>query len=417
MFLIAVFLGFLLYQVAQVFIGAVIVVIRGFLAVFPGGSRQAWLNSLFQVAIAAVLVGVYIWALTVYMWLLERIIAAIPAGLIQLGSIVAGVLILAATFTFWRMRKAGKSIGERIAKALGRTGLAKDTPERKPSTFGSTVGSLGKQAASKAIDMHQRSKMFRAATTGAKVAATIGTGGTGGIAAKVGTGLVAKAATTKAMMAASRSAASRKAVDAASRAADANGSAPNATQPQNVALPAGVGAAEPAAELGGSVPAGGLEAAASPEGRPASPLAARGETSQEVALAGRQQGMNAGNGVPAAPQPQAGATRRISHIPEGNYGGTWVHKNGQAHRPVTITPDGRPVRNVPSEEKITRGFRSGDSWVISPGVRPSPRSAAAAPSQRATTQAHSPTPTRTFPNPRPMQSRSGQGPTTRGGAE
>ena len=418
MALIAVFLGFLIYQVAQVFIGSIIVIIRGFLALFPGRSREAWLNSLFQVAISAVMVGVFIWALTVYMWVLKQIVENIPPGLIQLGTILTGILILIVAITFWRMRKAGKSIGEKIAKALGKTGLSKNSPERSPSKFGSTAGNLAKQAASKGLDLHQRSRMFRTMTTGAKAAATIGTGGTAGIAAKVGTDLVGKAATTKAMMAASRTAQSRKGVTAASKAADAARTTPKAGLPAVAPPPVATDGNGPAAMESGTQPVASLPAPSGPEGAPSSTLPPRTESRNEVAVPGNHQGAKASDNAPAvAPQQVNERPHRVSHIPEGNYGGTWVHKNGQAHRPVTVTPDGRPARNVPSEEKITRGFKSGDSWVISPGVKPSSRhaNASAAPPQGPATQAASPAPTRKFPNPRPMQSRTSQ-PRNQGGA-
>lgn len=462
MALIGVFLVFLILQVVQVFISAVVAVIRGFMAVFPGHSRQALLNSLFQILVSIVLIGVYIFALTIYMWVVNAIVDTIPPGVTQIGSILVGIVVLIMAITFWKMKKAGKSIGERMAKALGRTGLAKDSPERKPSRFGSTTGNLAKSAAKQGLRMHNNGRMVRAATTATRAATTaaaVGTGGVGGVAAKVGTGMAAKAATTRAMTAASRGAAAAGGAGAAASAAagpaqmgpggrpvaglPAGRSATGLPSGQSAAqLPAGKTTATPepvggisapagsenapssplppvAAAPGSPQPLGGIPAPAGSENAPSSPLPPRGVAPTTQASSTAQAGMNTGGGVPAPTQPSTMGSRRVSHIPAGNYGGTWVHKNGQTHRPVTVTPEGAPVRNVPSEEKINRGFQSGDSWVISSGVKPSGVNSAGSrrpsPQQRPASPAQSPgatqTPTEARPSPRPMQTRTEETPT------
>lgn len=464
MALIGVFLAFLIFQVVQVFIGAIIAVIRGFMAVFPGNSRQAWLNSIFQILISIVLIGVYIFALTVYMWVVNAIVEVIPAGVTQIGTILLGIVVLIMAITFWKMKKAGKSIGERMSKALGRTGLAKDSAERKPSRFGSTTGNLAKSAAKQGLRMHTNGRMMRAATTATRAATTaaaVGTGGVGGVAAKVGTGMAAKAATTRAMTAASRGASAAGAAASPGAAQMGHGSKPLAGLPaakSSAGLPAGrsaaqlpAGSPQPVGEISapagsenapssplppqgvapservssvtppaGPQPVGGIPAPAGSENAPSSPLPPRGAVPTAQTSSSPQSGMNSGAGVPA-PQPAGNmGSRRVSHIPAGNYGGTWVHKNGQTHRPVTVTPEGAPVRNLPSEEKINRGFQNGDSWVISSGVKPSGLRTAGAqhPSpQRPASPAQSPSatqtsaPTQSRQAPRPMQTRTEETPT------
>ncbi|MGP9587200.1 hypothetical protein ACT3TB_16245, partial [Micrococcaceae sp. AOP34-BR2-30] len=194
-FLLAIFLFYLIWQVLQAFISAVMTVIRAYLALWPGNSRTAWLNSIFQVIVSGVLIGIYIFMLTVYMWGMGVIKDAIPTPLMRLGSLLIGILIIVAAITFWKMKKSGQSIGERLAEAFGKTGLSKDGPAKQPSNFGSTAKNLTGSAVRKWNAARRTKRMIN----GLGLAAGLATGGAGGIAAKAisssaAGGLAAKAA-------------------------------------------------------------------------------------------------------------------------------------------------------------------------------------------------------------------------------
>jgi len=356
--ILTVFVVFLTYQVFQALYSSLMTVVRGFIAAYPGNSRTAWLGSLFQVLVSAVMVGVYIFALTIYIWLMGKIIDNLPPAAVQNGLLLMGILIIVAAISFWKMKRSGDSIAKRVSRALGRTGLSKNAQDQKPSKLGSVAG--------KATTLYHRSKMLRAARTGATTAAAVGTGGATAAAAKaggaVGTSMAGKAG--KAM--------ANKALP------------PSPTQPQlsgapkeNHALPP----ASPPAEAG------------SPTNPPLQPA---GDGSANAMPLPVGQGQDAKQSVPEPthgspdnqpeapvqptahrtspePQPTSPAQKprvsNTSHIPAGRYGNTWVHKGGQIHSPETIRPDGTPVKNVPHEDKMHRAFQQGDSWVTSPDVQ------------------------------------------------
>lgn len=397
-FLLAVFLFFLLWQVLQAFISAVVAVVRGFLALFPGNSRTAWINSLFQVVVSGVLVGVFIAALIIYMWGIGQIMNIVPPPMIRVATILIGLIIIIAAITFWKMKKAGKKLGESLAKALGKTGLSKNAPDKQPSNFGTTAKNLTKSAASRALDRRRDARMLTAMKRGATTAATVGTGGIGGAATKVATSAATSAATKKAMSSVGKKGAKPSAGKGAKPGLPA-GNKPSPGLPAGQVpageLPAGTGGGggtlsgqvlpssptPPAPPSDGQQPVINLAGAPTVENAPSSPLPAwdhastPGTTNPEV---GAQDGnaeptrTASSGGVPVPPT--ANDPHRVKHIADGKYAGTWVHRNGQMHRPATIDRDGKPVPTMPTEEKVNRAFQDGEAWVItSPNVKP-PRS-------------------------------------------
>lgn len=365
--LVGVFLFFLIKEVGQGLISCFNIIVRGFFAVFPGGSRQAFLNAIAQLFVSVVIVGVYIWALTVYLWLVVSVLTEyIPTDIMRIGAIFVGIAMIILGVTFFKMKKAGKSIGERIARMLGRTGLAKDSPEPRPSRFGSTVGNLAKAG----LDTYNQSKIAKAALTTAAVA---GTGGVGGAAVKGAGSMAAKSA----------------AKSAAGSGARALTGAPGGGAPAG-SLPSGAGGGSPAgsfsAEAAGShtvaaeLPAptsSGMQAQAAvgPRGTPEPPAGGEPQVAASVPTSGAQDGPK----QPAPPGPSrrsnnTGAGRReaaasdqdrLRHVPPGRHGNTWVHRNGQVSTPRTMTESGKPVRTVPSDDQLSRAWKSGDSWVVS----------------------------------------------------
>lgn len=354
--LIGVFLFFLLKEVVQTFISAIAVVIRSFVALFPGGSRQALINAIAQIFVSIVIVAAYIWALNVYMWLVAEIFTEyVPVGMQKISSVLIGVLMIVLAITYWKMKKSGKSIGERIAKALGRTGMSKDFQEPAPSKFGSTAGNLAKGAVSKGIDAYNRSKMLKGLVT---VGAAAGTGGFGAAATKA-------AATT-----------------VSSRVVRNGKQAQPSTPAPSGALPEGTAPAPARAlpEGNSSAPAAGMPQGAAPTPPPP------GETVNASANDGATQSVPvpvvAPSGHPApgvqppivdepkAEDAEPRKTTRVRHIPAGRHGNTWVHRNGQITTPQTITETDKPVRTVPAEDKIQRAWKDDDSWVVTDAKTP-----------------------------------------------
>lgn len=371
--LIGVFLFFLLKEVVQAFIGACVTIVRSFAALFPGGSRQALLNAIAQMFVCVLIIAAYIWALNVYMWLVAEVFNKhVPPGARQISSILIGVLMIVLAITYWKMKKAGKSIGERIAKALGRTGLAKDFREPAPSKFGSTAGNLAKSAVSKGIDMYNQSRLIKGLAT---TAAAAGTGGFGGAAMAAAGNAGAGAAAKKAASTAVTSNVARNGGEALSgSASSAAGALPAGSAPAPAAaLPQGSAPTPPPSD--GALPAGSEASAPSTE---ALDGANGSSVPPQPALSTSGTGAQP---APEAPAPEAPAPRkseRVRHIPAGRHGNTWVHRNGQITTPQTITESGKPVRNVPSEDKIQRAWKSDDSWVVTNAkpspMRPRPRS-------------------------------------------
>lgn len=356
--LIGVFLFFLLKEVIQAFIGAVVIVIRSFVALFPGGSRQALINAIAQLFVCVLIIAAYIWALNVYMWLVAEIfLEYVPAGMQKISSVLIGVLMIVLAITYWKMKKAGKSIGERMAKALGRTGLSKDFREPAPSKFGSTVGNLAKGAMSKGIDAYNQSRMLKGMVT---VGAAVGTGGFGAAATK------AAATTVSSRVVRNGTQAQPSPSTPATAGALPEGSAPAPA----AALPQG--SAPPPSPAGDG--AGATANAPANDGPP--PVVSPPVGAQAGAAA-------AGPRVPADTRertvetPEPRKTERVRHIPAGRHGNTWVHRNGQITTPHTITETGKPVRTVPAEDKIQRAWKDDDSWVVTDakapaGPKPSP---------------------------------------------
>lgn len=344
LFLIAVFLGFLVYQVIQVLINAVIATIRAYFALFSGGSRQAWFNSIAQTFVSVILVGLFIFCLSVYLWVLNAVVALIPPGSVQLGSIIIGLIVIFLVITFWRMKKSGKKIGERIAKALGKNGMYPRS-EMKPSNFGSTVGNLAKSAANKGFDMYRDQKMARRLAGVAKTGLAATTGGVGAAATT--------AATSGAKMLAGRAA--MTALPPGTGSAAAAAASPSKKRFKTVSR-----------EALKNMPGAAANSASTHGATAAKDFANRPAPASAFAMA--PSGVREAIENSAQPSVPDMDDYKASRIHEGRYGNTWVHADGTITNPVVISEDGTPVDNIPSEEKMMRAARSGDAWIISPDV-------------------------------------------------
>src|SRR5690625_314321 len=131
--LLAVFSIFLLWQVYLAMYNAVLTIIQSFIALYPGNARTTWLASLFSVLASIILIGAYVFAVTIYVWVMGAVMDIVPAPLARLGSILLGIIIVIAAYNFWKMKKSGKNISQALAERFAKNSLSKDSTPRKPS--------------------------------------------------------------------------------------------------------------------------------------------------------------------------------------------------------------------------------------------------------------------------------------------
>lgn len=185
--LIVVFITFILKDAIMAAFGAVNVVLRAHLAVFPGGARQSFFNSLLQVVVNVVMIGVYIWMLTTYLWMMKSVTAALGAANVMIGNLLFGAVMTIMAVSFFLFKKRTKKIAERLAETFGNLGRGGASTPVKPSAFRQTMGNGFKAAArsgTRATGRHFKRKLATQAVSKAAVTAT-------GAAASGGTTLLA----------------------------------------------------------------------------------------------------------------------------------------------------------------------------------------------------------------------------------
>lgn len=400
--LVSVFLFFLLKDVLLAGLGAINTVLRAHLAVFPGGGRQAFLNAFLQMVVNVVMVGVYVFLLSVYLWLLGKFTQALGAAVMMIANLMLGLMLLALAVTFWWFKRQGKSVGRRLAEALGTSPLNK-APKMKPSVLsraGEKTTDLGKKAGSKYLQQRAKKK---AMTRGLTALAAMGVG-----AATGGAGTAAVHGVSRGMAAAS-------AARSASRARTAP--TPGPSRPDTGAAPRTHSyqdrpaiSAQPAAEE--SPQPETTEAAAPTQGwrneDGSIPMGSPRHTGGEVATTTRSEeetdtppreqssttqdaGTTQRSGTPSVPArtgssstavtptgasqtqgntatPQAGTPqesgpaphrtpRQRSTMPAGQYGTVRVNRNGTTNNVVT----GEVVDTVPPHTKVVRAWDMSDT--------------------------------------------------------
>lgn len=391
LFLLGVALVFLIKEVVMAFFGAVNTVVKSYFALFPGGARYAFFNALMQTIVSVVMVGVYVWAMMAYLWVIDLISAFLPA-LMGPAALLFGVVVIVMAITFIMMKIQGKKVGESIARALGRGGLSgSEGQQGKPSR----LGSASRHAGQSARNAYQRTRMMRAATTATRVGTAAATGGTsaavaGSMAAKrVGTNLAAKQATKSAMMNATKPLASNPAAAKgghragqsargsvgkpgkfnATRSAGATSAAATPTVASSgqgfstTAPTMGVNEA-PAGPVSNLPPAGATRSGLS-NGQVEAGAAAMGPK-PELERARPHQGPGGGHFQPASSATTGTSdspAARPTTLPPGRYGNVWVHKDGTA----TTMLEGQ-AESAPSKSKLDK------AWVVASPDVPTARS-------------------------------------------
>lgn len=377
--LIIVFLAFLIYQVIQVLITSVISTIRAYFALFSGAARQAWFNSIAQVFIHMVLIGVFIFMLNIYMWAMTEIMKLIPPGSTQIASVIIGIIVITMVITFWRMKKAGKSIGEKIAKAFGKNGMHANA-EMKPSKFKAAAGSTLKAGLSKGMDMYRDNKNFRRMANLAQGGAALATGGATGAITATATTIAKRRAMSGVAAKATSAFAGRTANGMGGTAANAARTAGAAGRPRPKAVPrAAIGSGTPERTNGG-IPM--PSSSTVDDVRPMTSASTQGESPE---VQGTPQPMQGTISDPSryerilepdaiysphevaeqqSAQPMS-AEYRAENLTPGRYGHTWVHSDGTITSPVVPATTGSPLQTIPEEPKMAQAMQNGDSWIMS----------------------------------------------------
>lgn len=143
MALVGVFVFFIIKDTTLALLGLVNVVIRAHLAVFPGGGRYAFINAFGQMIVNIVMVGLYIWMLSAYLWLVNLITGGIPEAALVMGNFIFAVVIVAMIFTFLKLKKSGKNFADLFAKALGKSGLSNPATPRQASNLVKSIANTG----------------------------------------------------------------------------------------------------------------------------------------------------------------------------------------------------------------------------------------------------------------------------------
>ena len=400
--LVSVFLFFLLKDVLLAGLGAINTVLRAHLAVFPGGGRQAFLNAFLQMVVNVVMVCVYVFLLSVYLWLLGKFTQALGAAVMMIANLMLGLMLLALAVTFWWFKRQGKSVGRRLAEALGSSPLNK-APKMKPSVLsraGEKTTDLGKKAGSKYLQQRAKKKaMTRGLTALAAMGVGAATGGAGTAAVHgVSRGMAAASAARSASRArtAPTPGPSRPDTGAAPRthsyqdrpAISAQPTAEEAPQPETTEATAPT---QGWRNEDGSIPMGsprhtGGEVATTTRseeetdtppreqssttqdagtmqrsGTPSVP-ARTGSSSTAVTPTGASQAQG-NTATPQAGTPQESGPaphrtpRQRSTMPAGQYGTVRVNRNGTTNNVVT----GEVVDTVPPHTKVVRAWDMSDT--------------------------------------------------------
>lgn len=180
--LVGVFIFFIIKDVLMAGLGAVNVVGRSYLAVFPGGARSSFFNAFFQVLVNVVMIGVYIWLLAAYLWVMESITAAIGAANVMIGSTIFGFSLMVMAVTFFLFKKRAKEVARRLSQSIGSWGRDGKSTKIEPSKFQQTMGQGFKAAArggsnlAKTYARNRATRKTAQMTTAALVAAITGGG-------------------------------------------------------------------------------------------------------------------------------------------------------------------------------------------------------------------------------------------------
>lgn len=400
--LVSVFLFFLLKDVLLAGLGAINTVLRAHLAVFPGGGRQAFLNAFLQMVVNVVMVGVYVFLLSVYLWLLGKFTQALGAAVMMIANLMLGLMLLALAVTFWWFKRQGKSVGRRLAEALGSSPLNK-APKMKPSVLsraGEKTTDLGKKAGSKYLQQRAKKKaMTRGLTALAAMGVGVATGGAGTAAVHgISRGMAAASAARSASRArtAPTPGPSRPDTGAAPRthsyqdrpAISAQPTAEEAPQPETTEATAptqGWRNEDGSIPMGSSRHTGGEVATTTRSeeetdtppreqssttqdagtmqrsGTPSVP-ARTGSSSTAVTPTGASQAQgNTATPQAGTPQESGPASHRTprqrSTMPAGQYGTVRVNRNGTTNNVVT----GEVVDTVPPHTKVVRAWDMSDT--------------------------------------------------------
>ncbi|MFI7583506.1 hypothetical protein ACH9DO_06910 [Kocuria sp. M1N1S27] len=360
MALIVVFLAFLLKDVVLAGLGLINTVFRAHLAVFPGGGRQAFINAALQLLVNVFMVGAYIFLISLYLWLVGKFTESFGGTAMMIGNLIFGFVLIAMALTFWNLKRQGKSVAERIARALGSSPLNHAAP-LQPSGFSRSATQLASSGRKTAVQQIRRRYMGKGLQTVAASAAAPATGGASVVAARA-------AAAGWFVAGSLYNAHTNGALQPGSGASPRTHTAPVRSPRELEAGPAGHG--QSVRDENGAIPLGHRapqDAASSsqPAEQDHSVAQARSLRTPELVepAAGDRVPVTArarpadGSGATAdtfsseaAQHPATESTRKRSTMPAGQYGSVRVNRNGTTNNVLS----GQLVSSVPEGTKVVR---------------------------------------------------------------
>lgn len=305
--LIVVLVFFLIKDVLMALFGSINVIIKGYLAAFPGPARFAFFNAFMQVVVNVVMIAIYVWALHIYLWIINMVARSMAVAPLMLVAMFFGFVVIVMAVTFFLMKGQAKKAGKKLSEVMSNMGLnrAAEPKPGKISMLGNAAGAAGLSAAGRAGKSGLKS-------AGRKLLASRAVAGAAGVA----TGGAATMAMTGAAAATS---AARKA--RAAKAAPA-------------ALPSGTagGRAAPAPLGAGARPSGALEG-------------------EHI----RQRAVPVGGSYMPEPEPTPPPQRPETPM-AGRMGGQRVHHNGRASTLDVVEGE------IVDERDVPRSVRAAASW-------------------------------------------------------
>lgn len=183
------FLFFIIKSVIQALLSALNVVIKAYLAVFPGNGRAGFFTALAMLGVNIGMIALYLITFTILLILFDRILRMIPGEGLMIVQQLMGVFMLIMVIVFFQVRRKGKNLAEMLGQKLGNTGLNSSTPPQ-PSSFGRLAkgaaagagykaaggaGRMTKSAAGKVVKSQLLRRGAKALATKSAAAATGGT--------------------------------------------------------------------------------------------------------------------------------------------------------------------------------------------------------------------------------------------------
>lgn len=162
---------------------------KAIFAVFPWGTRYGFYSSFSSMWLNVIMVGASIAVTAIYLWLYGKLVEASSGTAMIFMNFFVGVISLAMMVTLFKMKRAGKSLSQKLSETLSKFGKSRGPVQKQPSKLSNAVKGFTQTGATYLGSGGLKSMKQGLAGVGARrVIQTAGVAGTGGA------GLVATAA-------------------------------------------------------------------------------------------------------------------------------------------------------------------------------------------------------------------------------